>query len=61
MRMDELFSDVLKHPGIPLEMQTFIFNKFCDGSTRLTFRNFAIAIALLTKKDAFNRSIIIYY
>lgn len=55
MSIDELFSIVFKHPGIPSEMQTLIFSKFCDDTLKLSFYSFIVAITLLTKKDAFNR------
>lgn len=56
MTIEEFFSIVFKHPGIPPEMKTIFFNKFCEGSSKLSFYNFIVAITLLSKKDALNQS-----
>ncbi|VDM98335.1 unnamed protein product [Thelazia callipaeda] len=52
---EEFFNDVLCHPGIPRSTSTLIFEKFCQGSAKLSFQNFIVGIVLLTKVDTDTR------
>ncbi|MFH4973487.1 hypothetical protein AB6A40_000196 [Gnathostoma spinigerum] len=46
---DDFFNEVFSHPGISSATRTLIYSKFCQGAPRLTFNNFLVAIALLTR------------
>lgn len=46
---EDFFTDVLCHPLIAPTIRSLIYAKFCQGSSKLTFQNFVIAIVLLTK------------